>query len=38
MQFTDFILVWLTILIIALGASWYPSLKASGQPVDLKAE
>lgn len=38
MQYTDFILVWLTILIIALLASWYPALKASRQPVELKAE
>ncbi|TAN18413.1 MAG: ABC transporter permease [Chitinophagaceae bacterium] len=38
MQYTDFILVWVTILLIALLASWYPSLKASQQPVDLKAE
>lgn len=38
MQFTDFVLVWLTIVLIALAASWYPSLKAANQPVDLKAE
>jgi lipoprotein-releasing system permease protein len=38
MHYTDFLLVWITILIIALLASWYPSLKASRQPVDLKAE
>lgn len=38
MQYTDFILVWLTILVITLLASWYPALKAARQPVDLKAE
>ncbi|HEX5553891.1 MAG TPA: ABC transporter permease [Chitinophagaceae bacterium] len=38
MHFSDFILVWMTILIIALLASWYPSMKAARQPVDLKAE
>lgn len=38
MQVTDFILVWLTIFIIAMAASWYPALKASRQPIDLKAE
>lgn len=38
MQFSDFLLVWLTILVIALAASWYPSLRAARQPVDLKAE
>lgn len=38
MQIMDFVLVWLTILVIALAASWYPSLRAARQPVDLKAE
>jgi lipoprotein-releasing system permease protein len=38
MHYTDFLLVWFTILVIALGASWYPALKASRQPVDLKAD
>lgn len=38
MQYTDFILVWVTILIIALLASWYPALKAARQPADLKTE
>jgi lipoprotein-releasing system permease protein len=38
MHFSDFILVWLTIMVIGLLASWYPSLKAARQPVDLKAE
>lgn len=38
MHYTDFLLVWFTILVIALAASWYPALKASRQPVDLKAE
>lgn len=38
MQYTDFILVWLTIFIIVFLASWYPALKAARQPVDLKAE
>jgi lipoprotein-releasing system permease protein len=37
MHFTDFILVWVTILVIGLLASWYPSVKAARQPVDLKA-
>lgn len=38
MHFPDFLLVWCTILVIALAASWYPALKAAHQPVDLKAE
>lgn len=38
MQLFDFILVWVTILIISLLAAWYPSLRAARQPVDLKAE
>lgn len=38
LQYSDFVLVWITILIITILASWYPSLKASRQPVDLKAE
>lgn len=38
MHYTDFLLVWATILVIALLASWYPALKASRQPADLKAE
>jgi lipoprotein-releasing system permease protein len=38
MQLFDFILVWITILIISLLASWYPSLRAARQPIDLKAE
>lgn len=38
MHFPDFLLVWCTILVIALAASWYPALKAARQPVDLKAE
>ncbi|MGH2643682.1 MAG: FtsX-like permease family protein, partial [Chitinophagaceae bacterium] len=38
MQYSDFILVWVSIFFIALVASWYPSLKAAYQPVDLKVE
>jgi lipoprotein-releasing system permease protein len=38
MHYTDFLLVWFTILVIAVAASWYPALKASRQPVDLKAD
>lgn len=38
MQFLDFILVWVTILLISLLASWYPALRAARQPIDLKAE
>ena len=34
---TDFILVVLTALIIAFGASWFPAKKASGQLFNLKA-
>ncbi len=33
---TDFILVALTALLIALIASWFPSLKASRQPIELR--
>lgn len=38
MHYSDFLLVWVTILVIALLASWYPALKAARQPVDLKSE
>jgi lipoprotein-releasing system permease protein len=38
MHFPDFLLVWITILLITLAASWYPALRAARQPVDLKAE
>jgi lipoprotein-releasing system permease protein len=34
--FTDFILVAVTALIIALGASWFPAKKASEQIFNLK--
>lgn len=33
---SDFLLVSCTALFIALAAAWYPSLKASRQPIELK--
>lgn len=38
MQWSDFLLVWITILIVSLLAAWYPAQKAARQPVDLKSE
>ena len=38
MQWMDFLLVWVTILVVSLLASWYPARKAARQPADLKAE
>jgi lipoprotein-releasing system permease protein len=35
--FTDFILVAFTAMIVAFGASWFPSKKASQQMFNLKA-
>ena len=33
----DFVLVFLTIFLVALMASWYPSRKAAGQPIELRS-
>jgi lipoprotein-releasing system permease protein len=33
---TDFVMVFLTILVVALLASWLPSRKAAAQPIELK--
>lgn len=38
MHWPDFVLVFSTILIIGLLASWYPAAKAARQPVELKAQ
>ncbi len=38
MHLTDFLLVWVTILIVSLLASWYPAHQAGHRPVSLKAE
>lgn len=38
MQWTDFLLVWVTILIVSLLAAWYPARRAARQPVNLKTE
>ncbi len=38
MQWLDFLLVWITILVVSLLAAWYPARKAARQPVNLKAE
>lgn len=38
MKAGDFLLVWVTIVVIALAAAWYPARRAARQPVDLKAE
>ncbi len=38
MHWVDFLLVWVTILVVSLLASWYPARKAARQPMDLKAE
>ncbi len=38
MHFTDFLLVWVTILIVSLLASWYPAYQAAHRPISLKTE
>ncbi len=38
MQWLDFLLVWVTILVVSLLAAWYPARKAARQPVNLKTE
>lgn len=38
MHASDFLLVWLTILLITLLASWYPARRAARQAADLKSE
>jgi lipoprotein-releasing system permease protein len=37
MQASDFILVSVTIIVIGLGASWYPARRAGKQDIELKA-
>ena len=37
MQWQDFMLVLLTVTIVALIAAWYPARKAASEPIELKS-
>ena len=37
MVFSDFVLVTITVMVVATLASWFPSRKAAMQPIELKS-